>query len=73
MNRRIPQLPISVEEARRKKRPRPNVVFVEEEDIINPGEEGAFMVNTKCRIEELLTSRELAKPCLGSETRDELV
>ena len=36
-NRRIPQLPISAEEARRKKRPRGNVAFVEEEEIINPG------------------------------------
>lgn len=35
-NRRIPQLPISLEEARRKKRPRGNVAFLEEEDIINP-------------------------------------
>ncbi|KAF1770610.1 hypothetical protein GCK72_002429 [Caenorhabditis remanei] len=35
-NRRIPQLPISVEEARRKKRPRGNVAFLEEEEVINP-------------------------------------
>ncbi|CAI2321484.1 unnamed protein product [Caenorhabditis sp. 36 PRJEB53466] len=35
-NRRIPQLPISLEEARRKKRPRGNVAFLEEEEIINP-------------------------------------
>uniref|UniRef100_A0A1I7T4I1 FHA domain-containing protein n=1 Tax=Caenorhabditis tropicalis TaxID=1561998 RepID=A0A1I7T4I1_9PELO len=35
-NRSIPQLPISLEEARRKKRPRGNVAFLEEEDIINP-------------------------------------
>lgn len=47
MNRRIPQLPISVEEARRKKRRRPNVVFVEEEDIINPGKEGIVVVDKK--------------------------
>ncbi|PIO57299.1 hypothetical protein TELCIR_21294, partial [Teladorsagia circumcincta] len=36
LNRRIPQLPISVEEARRKKRPRGNVAFIEQEEIINP-------------------------------------
>ncbi|CAB3407932.1 unnamed protein product [Caenorhabditis bovis] len=35
-NRRIPNLPISLEEARRKKRPRGNVAFIEEEEIINP-------------------------------------
>uniref|UniRef100_A0A8R1I4D6 Uncharacterized protein n=1 Tax=Caenorhabditis japonica TaxID=281687 RepID=A0A8R1I4D6_CAEJA len=35
-NRRIPQLPISIEEARRKKRPRGNVAFLEEEEVINP-------------------------------------
>ncbi|PAV77744.1 hypothetical protein WR25_22721 isoform B [Diploscapter pachys] len=35
-NRRIPALPISLEEARRKKRPRGNVAFIEEEEIINP-------------------------------------
>ncbi|KAE9419058.1 hypothetical protein Angca_003393 [Angiostrongylus cantonensis] len=37
LNRRIPQLPISAEEARRKKRPRGNVAFIEQEEIINPG------------------------------------
>ncbi|VDM61388.1 unnamed protein product [Angiostrongylus costaricensis] len=36
LNRRIPQLPISAEEARRKKRPRGNVAFIEQEEIINP-------------------------------------
>ncbi|CAI4226518.1 unnamed protein product [Auanema sp. JU1783] len=36
INRRIPQLPISEEEARRKKRRRGNVSFIEEEDVINP-------------------------------------
>uniref|UniRef100_A0A1I7WYD3 ZP domain-containing protein n=1 Tax=Heterorhabditis bacteriophora TaxID=37862 RepID=A0A1I7WYD3_HETBA len=36
LNRRIPQLPISVEEARRKTRPRGNVSYIEEEEIINP-------------------------------------
>ncbi|CAI5439050.1 unnamed protein product [Caenorhabditis angaria] len=36
LNRKIPQLPISLEEARRKKRPRGNVAFIEEEDVINP-------------------------------------
>lgn len=36
-NRRILQLPISLEEARRKKRPRGNVAFLEQEEIINPG------------------------------------
>lgn len=36
-NRRIPAIPITIEEARRKKRPRENVVFLDEEEIINPG------------------------------------
>ncbi|ETN78186.1 FHA domain protein [Necator americanus] len=42
LNRRIPQLPISVEEARRKKRPRGNVAFIEQEEIINPGSNYCF-------------------------------
>uniref|UniRef100_A0A915PY74 5'-nucleotidase n=1 Tax=Setaria digitata TaxID=48799 RepID=A0A915PY74_9BILA len=37
LNRRIPVIPISLEDARRKKRPRGNVAFIEEETIINPG------------------------------------
>ncbi|KAM3720315.1 putative cytosolic 5'-nucleotidase [Dirofilaria immitis] len=36
LNRRIPVIPISLEDARRKKRPRGNVAFIEEETIINP-------------------------------------
>lgn len=36
-NRRISQIPITLEEARRKSRPRNNIQFAEEEDIINPG------------------------------------
>ncbi|KAK0425413.1 hypothetical protein QR680_009187 [Steinernema hermaphroditum] len=36
LNRRIPQIPITVEEARRKKKPRGNVSFVEDETVINP-------------------------------------
>ncbi|CAJ0938174.1 unnamed protein product, partial [Mesorhabditis belari] len=35
-NRRITAVPISNEEARRKQRPRGNVAFIEQEDIINP-------------------------------------
>lgn len=37
LNRRIPAIPISLEDSRRKKRPRGNVAFIEEETIINPG------------------------------------
>lgn len=37
LNRRIPIIPISLEDARRKKRQRGNVAFLEEETIINPG------------------------------------
>lgn len=36
LNRRIPAIPISLEDARRKKRQRNNVAFLEEETIINP-------------------------------------
>lgn len=36
-NRRVIQIPITLEEGRRKKRPRNNISFAEEEDIINPG------------------------------------
>lgn len=36
VNRRIPAIPISIEDARRKKRERGNVAFLEEETIINP-------------------------------------
>uniref|UniRef100_A0A8R1TJY0 FHA domain-containing protein n=1 Tax=Onchocerca volvulus TaxID=6282 RepID=A0A8R1TJY0_ONCVO len=36
LNRRIPVIPISLEDARRKKRQRGNVAFIEEETIINP-------------------------------------
>uniref|UniRef100_A0A9J2Q705 FHA domain-containing protein n=2 Tax=Ascaris TaxID=6251 RepID=A0A9J2Q705_ASCLU len=36
LNRRIPVIPISLEDARRKKRQRGNVAFLEEETIINP-------------------------------------
>lgn len=36
-NRRISAIPISIEEARRKLRPRNNVVFLEDEEVINPG------------------------------------
>ncbi|MFH4975547.1 hypothetical protein AB6A40_002256 [Gnathostoma spinigerum] len=36
LNRRIPMIPISIEDARRKKRQRGNVAFLEEETIINP-------------------------------------
>ncbi|KAI1722100.1 FHA domain-containing protein [Ditylenchus destructor] len=35
-NRRIPQIPISAEECRRKNRPRPKLKISEDEDIINP-------------------------------------
>uniref|UniRef100_A0A1I7YJP3 FHA domain-containing protein n=1 Tax=Steinernema glaseri TaxID=37863 RepID=A0A1I7YJP3_9BILA len=36
LNRRIPQIPITPEEARRKKKPRGNVAFVEDDTVINP-------------------------------------
>jgi nuclear inhibitor of protein phosphatase 1 len=35
-NRRVPQIPITLEEARQKKKPRGNVLFLEDEDVINP-------------------------------------
>ncbi|KAI6182671.1 FHA domain-containing protein [Aphelenchoides bicaudatus] len=35
-NRRIQAIPITIEEARRKSRPRNNVVFLEQEEVINP-------------------------------------
>uniref|UniRef100_A0A915CLS9 FHA domain-containing protein n=1 Tax=Ditylenchus dipsaci TaxID=166011 RepID=A0A915CLS9_9BILA len=35
-NRRIPQIPITIEEARKKSRARPRLKFTDEEDIINP-------------------------------------
>jgi len=35
-NRRIPQIPITVEEARKKKRKRPKLGFLDEEEVINP-------------------------------------
>ncbi|CAD5206639.1 unnamed protein product [Bursaphelenchus okinawaensis] len=35
-NKRLPQIPCTVEECRKKKRPRNKVVFLQEEEVINP-------------------------------------
>ncbi|CAD6186315.1 unnamed protein product [Caenorhabditis auriculariae] len=68
-NRRIPQLPISVEEARRKKRPRGNVVFLDAEDIINPEDVDPSVG----RFRNLVTSAIISNNPLGKRRGDERI